>query len=150
MKMTNSDFSYHSADDDLSEEDQKECHGNKWGNIGHPWIVKWHRTRLQCRPFFQPNRKKDGRGFQPKYIEGWPLLPFLLPGPCLLPIAYWLLPIAYCLSELVIISSIRLTTYVSGNHHLNEVGNKQGHDHNGGAVGHPLLKQLRFIYLFHC
>ena len=65
-------------------------------------------------------------------------------------ITYCLLTIAYCLSELVIISSIRLTTYVSGNHHLNEVGNKQGHDHNGGAVGHPLLKQLRFIYLFHC
>ena len=145
MKMTNSDFSYHSADDDLSEEDQKECHGNKWGNIGHPWIVRWHQTRLLCRPFFNPIEKRMGEVSSQNISRDDLCCLF-----CCQDHAYYLLPIDYCLSELVIISSIRLTTYVSGNHHLNEVGNKQGHDHNGGAVGHPLLKQLRFIYLFHC
>ena len=30
--------------------------------------------------------------------------------------------------------------YLSGKHHLAEVGNKQGQDHNGGTVGHPLTQ----------
>ena len=52
-----------------------------------------------------------------------------------------LLPIACCLTE-------KCAAYLPGNYELAEVGNEQGHDHNGGTVGHPLTRLTFFHWVF--